>query len=509
MAQVASRFSMALSSSRPENMLLLPSFISQDLSPDGVHLTPVSGLHYLLHLFDQTEQLVSLGQQSAAHWMGHVQESVRHHDDRLSYLESRHTKLQARVDIRHASSSEFDDGAINRSEENWFTVRGLPRLGDMSGRDWQAAARRQVKDLIRTVLRLNNVKLEFSILYVGNPVRQRTSGKTVYNVRLNSVATSQRIRELFSGFFRKDRPVQLPRELRGVSLKNKVTLGTRIRIRILQELAKNYQASNPGTTAIVRSFDPRPLLVTMPARGSSDRMRTFNFIEAVTKLKVAFSDDNLAQIFQIVGEHFPGELRSLFIVLNDDDRPRCLELAKNYRPPTRSARSGPSSAATASGLVSGPGTGLDLEAGFIESLRSAPPPPPPLESGRKGRDRSKSPDSKSQESLSDPKMQHGLKRHRQSDSDSDRGHKKTRRPPRSVSQSSSSSSGDRSTKKSKSKKSKSKKKSRRTPSTSSGSSSSTDHRKKSKYKKSGRESRRSTSSGSSSVEIVKTRKKEG
>ena len=503
LAQVASRFSMALSTSRPENMYLLPSFISQDLSPDGIHLTPVSGLHYMLHLFDQTEQLLSLEQQGATQWMGHVQESVRHHDDRLSYLESRHVKLQARVDIRHASSSEFDDWSTNRSEENWFTVRGLPRLGDMSSRDWQAAAQRQVKDLIRTVLRLNNVKLEYSILYVGNPVRQRTAGKTVYNVRLSSVASSQRIRDLFSGFFRKDRPVQLPRELRGVSLKNKVTLGTRIRVRILQELAKNYQASNPGTSANVRGYDPRPLLVTTPARGSADRMRTYTFVEAVTRLKVVWSDDNLAQIFQIVGDHFPGELRALFIVLNDDDRPRCLELAKNYRPPVRSSRSAPSHpATTASGVITGPGAGMDLEAGFIESLR-APPPPPPLESGRKGQDhRDRSPDV-----CSDPKLQHGLKRQRQpSESESSHSQKRTRRPRRSTSSSSSSSSSSHRRrhhhKKSKTKKSK---KSHRTPSSSSASSSSDDRHKKSKSKSESRPRRRSSTSGSKSYDPTGSR----
>ena len=260
-----------------------------------------------------------------------------------------------------------------------MTVMGLPRLGEMTSGEWQIAAKKQVKDLIKLVLDINRVKLDFSILFVGNPVRHRTSGPTVYNVRLNSVAVSQRIRDLYSGFFRKEKPVKLPSELRGVSLKNKVTLATRVRVRIMQELAANYQAANPGSSATVRGFDSRPILAITPKRGSSERPRNFNFIEAATKLKAVFSDENLAKIFQVVGTHHPGELRSVFIVLNDDDRARCEELAKNYRraPASRSVSFGPtSSSATASGFVSGVGDGMALEANFIESLRRGPPPPP-------------------------------------------------------------------------------------------------------------------------------------
>ena len=182
---------MTLSALRPANLILMPSFVSQDLMPDGYHLTPVSGLHYVLHLFDQVELLLALDLHGPDAKLGHFQETVRQHDDRLSYLESRHGGLQGRVDLKIASDSEFRDWSTNRSEEDYMTVMGLPRLGEMTSGEWQNAAKKQVKDLIKLVLDINRVKLDFSVLFVGNPVRHRTSGPTVYSVRLNSVADEE------------------------------------------------------------------------------------------------------------------------------------------------------------------------------------------------------------------------------------------------------------------------------------------------------------------------------
>ena len=76
---------------------------------------------------------------------GHVKESVRHHDDRMTFLESKHGQLQARVDHKIAADAEFNDWVLNRSEEDWFVIRGLPRLSSkLSKSEWQDAARRQV-----------------------------------------------------------------------------------------------------------------------------------------------------------------------------------------------------------------------------------------------------------------------------------------------------------------------------------------------------------------------------
>ena len=59
LSQVAQQFSSILSQNRPANLHLLSSPGCQDLCPDGVHFTPVAGLHFILHLFDDAQRVVS------------------------------------------------------------------------------------------------------------------------------------------------------------------------------------------------------------------------------------------------------------------------------------------------------------------------------------------------------------------------------------------------------------------------------------------------------------------
>ena len=56
---VANQFSKILSINKPKNLHLLASSVVQDVGPDGVHLTPVAGLHYLLHLFDDAHRVLT------------------------------------------------------------------------------------------------------------------------------------------------------------------------------------------------------------------------------------------------------------------------------------------------------------------------------------------------------------------------------------------------------------------------------------------------------------------
>ena len=376
LTQVATRFSATFSSSVATNLMLLPSFPCQDLLPDGKHLTPVAGLHYILHLFDQAEEAINLSGQTGDVQFMQVREQVRHHEDRVSYLESRHVQLNKTVDHKIAVDAEFDDSVLNRSEEDWFVIQGLPRLADMASRDWQNAARKQVADIVKLIVHCNKGRLDFEVLYVGNP-RRYVTGPTLYNVRMDSVYSATRLREMFSSFIRHDRPLQRPPPLKGVSIRNKVTVKTKIRIAIMRQLGANWMAANPGSYINVKGHVSRPLLTTTPARSTNARTRTYNFIQAATTLQVNFSDENLIRIFQVVGDYHPGRLKALFIVLNDDDRDRCLELVKAHRAQQQNpgASSAPSRSSTSSGHVSGSGSGFDAQASLVESLRNPPLPP--------------------------------------------------------------------------------------------------------------------------------------
>ena len=293
----------------------------------------------------------------------------------MAYLENRHGGLNARVDLKTSTDAEFSDWLQNKSEEEWLVVQGLPRITNSNG-NWQDQARRQVADLIKLVLHVNRTNLNFEVLFVSNPFRYQTNRQPQYNVMMDSVSSCKRIREIFSGFFRHDRPVAKPPALKGISIRNKLTPNTKIRIAILHQLGSIYTESNRGGSYKVQGYGPRPLLITIPPKNSTERQRTYNFIQAVSLLPATFSDEHLTQIYQVVSGQQTGNLQALFVVLNDDDRERCLELVKQKR--LAQVRTGqPSASMTVSGSLSGPGAGIGLQDSSLGSLLALPPPPPP------------------------------------------------------------------------------------------------------------------------------------
>ena len=450
--------------------------------PDGGHLTPVAGMHYVIHLFDQTETALQAATLGAERQLVSIRESVRQQNDRVAYLENRHGSLEKRSNTKMASDAEFDDWMLNRSEEDWLVVTGLPRLS-CSQREWQDAARRQVADVIKLVLHANRVQTNFEVCYVSNPFRFQTNRQNLYNVQMDSIRSSKLIRDVFSGFFRGRKPATIPPPLKGVSIRNKITPNTKIRISILHQFGSLYKESNPGGMYKVKGFESRPVLTTIPPQNSGGRMRTYNIIQAVTLLPPTFSDEHLVKIFQVVSEQQPGNLQALFVVLRDDDRDRCLELVRQRR---SSQPSQPSGSGVISGTFSGSGSGMGLEGSgsvILDSLRSPPPPPPEsaelIESDSRGkkqvrvvhpdeerssRRQSNSPDHRDEERDKDKDKSKVKDKDRRKEKDKSRSRRKRRH--------SSSSSDERGKKHSK--KSKKSKRHRRSPSSSSSAGSSSD-----------------------------------
>ena len=56
--EVLTTFSQIFSQERPSNLHLLSSFATPSFEKDGVHLTSYSGLEFLLHLFDGSQELL-------------------------------------------------------------------------------------------------------------------------------------------------------------------------------------------------------------------------------------------------------------------------------------------------------------------------------------------------------------------------------------------------------------------------------------------------------------------
>ena len=57
---IAKQFSSVLSSNGPRNLYLMSSAIAGEMMPDGIHFTPVSGLHYVLHLFVEAQRILDM-----------------------------------------------------------------------------------------------------------------------------------------------------------------------------------------------------------------------------------------------------------------------------------------------------------------------------------------------------------------------------------------------------------------------------------------------------------------
>ena len=92
---------------------------------------------------------------------------------------------------------------------------------------------------------------------------------------------------------------------------------------------KRYVERNPNGRFQVIGYLPRPLLkLTPPPESKSKRILTFSFIEAVQKLPNDLPKADVLDVTKRAAQRFPGQLRSLFVVLSDDMLPR----------PTRSKR---------------------------------------------------------------------------------------------------------------------------------------------------------------------------
>ena len=375
--EVSAFFSTAFGKLKSPNLVLLPSFFNQDVMPDGVHLTPVAGLHYLLHIFDESEKAIRDRALSHEDRFPQVSESTRANNDRIVMLEHEHSRLVGQVNDKIATDAEFDDWMTNRADEDWLTISGLPRLSTV-GKAWQNDVRKQVRAALLEVAKTFRLHLRFEVLYVYNPIKQRTSGPTLYHVRLDSVECSKSLRDAWSGFFNKSRPVSKPPALSAVTrIANKVTQATRVRIAILRELGTNYHQRNPGSSIKVRGYESRPSILVVPPSSAKDpRVKNFFFMEAVRTLPAQFSDENLVAIFKVIGAKFLGQLRDLFVVLCDDDRDRVVQLVKDDRDRQGRHGRGGGAASSFSGAVTGLGSGMDLEANFLGSLRRPPPPPP-------------------------------------------------------------------------------------------------------------------------------------
>ena len=260
-------FSQMMSSERPDNLLLLPSFPTPEYDPDGVHLTPYSGLEFVMHLFDSSEELMGRLALEVGELTSKNVESNRALEDRVVALEQDHRRLVRVVDDKVAIDAEMADFLKNERFEDCFVVEGTPRIpDDVVGKPWQDRAIRDVQKVLKILMGKPG-----NIVFIQNATTRQPDAVVAYNVKMTTVAESKAIRVRFGSFFVGGKGDQRPAKLKPYSIKNRVTPETKIRITVLKLLAKRYRESNPGSKVAVIGYDPRPLIKITPPNSASDR----------------------------------------------------------------------------------------------------------------------------------------------------------------------------------------------------------------------------------------------
>ena len=361
---ILTSFSSAMSQERPPNLHLLPSFPTPEFGDDGVHLSGLSGLEFVLHLFDQSELL--LEGLSAAPEVTLLKncEATRVLEDRVLVLEQDHRRLNRIVENKIAVDSELADFRENERYEDCFIIEGLPLIPpEIVGKPWQELAKKHVYKVITPL-----IGREMRIVVVQNVTNRFAGAEVKYSVKMSSVADSKAIRDKFGSFFVGSKD-QRPDEFKPYSIRNRVTAETKIRISILKLLGRRYQDANPGSRVQVIGFDPRPMIKISPSASASDRrVKSFNFIEAVRVLPTSFTTAESESLLKYINGKFLGKLRSLFIVLSDDQFKKIV--SKRSRAPN--AGGGHSSASAPSGSGPSSGSSSGASAGAVVGADASP-----------------------------------------------------------------------------------------------------------------------------------------
>ena len=313
--EILNKFSALSKVHSQPNLGFLPSFPTPVLEADGVHLTPFSGLEFVVHLFDSSQTLMTVLDSSPEVRQTVVSESTRLLEDRVVALEQDHKRLSSEFDLKMAIKAELDDVAINERSLDSFIISGLPKIsGKLSGKEWQDKAQQEVQKVVEILLgRVCKISV------VHNSTGPAATAVVTYSVQMENIDDAKAIRSKFGSFFRGGTDSRPP-SLSEVSIQNVVTRETRIRISILKLLARRYLKANPGAKTQVIGYLPRPILkLTPPPESKSKRVLSYNFIEAVQKLPVNFTREETQDITNRAAKIFPGKLRSLFIVLTDDN----------------------------------------------------------------------------------------------------------------------------------------------------------------------------------------------
>ena len=145
-----------------------------------------------------------------------------------------------------------------------------------------------------TYIRALGQNLPTSVIHVRQ-YKTRQSAFANYDVQMGSVEDSEKIRAAYGAFWRRPKAGQtappIPQLLSEISISISHTFATRIRCKILKQMAKLHQAANPELSAFVTSYLPRP---NLKVRRPGGRVESYNYVEAVKRFGHHLTQDFLA-----------------------------------------------------------------------------------------------------------------------------------------------------------------------------------------------------------------------
>ncbi len=147
-------------------------------------------------------------------------------------------------------------------------------------------------------------------------IRQYRGKKAIYDVEMPSKSDSRAIRDAFGQFWRKKSGRRLPDSLKGITIANCTTFPTRVRVRMLKELARKHSIANPELSCFVTNYFPRPEL---KIRNKKAPMVTMTYSTAVVRLSHHLTTDFLVELYQYAKSALPDEeIVERFLVLSPD-----------------------------------------------------------------------------------------------------------------------------------------------------------------------------------------------
>ena len=292
---------------------------TQAYQDDGVHLTEASARIFLDHILSRSESYFD----SEVDYVGEGTEAevdpdnIRDLERRLTILEMAHNR---QVEINFANNlvmariREEIDSTSNRSKEDRVVVTGLkskePIPVDNRARiEW-------LKKIAMNLFEKIIPRFPGKIFYLSQGKNMDTFLPMI-EVKLDKPENALAIRKAFA-IKRKEK--SLPAEFETIFITNCVNLATRVRIDVLKALARKI--TNATETAYLSGFISRPMMHIKKAGASvvTRPLRSFTFIDAVSRFSKVLSKDELSGAYDRAGVAFKGQLEQTFVVLNDEDQ---------------------------------------------------------------------------------------------------------------------------------------------------------------------------------------------